>query len=418
MNPDTGGQYSDERQRQTAAEIARKKVLSAYSTSPVFARQVQAAQQLQAQQQTQQAQIQQQPVQQPTTPQPTQQMQPAEVQTYKAVSVNTTVSNQDLQKYHSAWQNYYQKYYNDYYAKAAKNYIETEKLRAERKRNDEKRLGEEELNPNSTNNEEIVRTLREKIQEKANSRFKLKKKHRKFIPIFAGVFTILFILFLQYNRFVFAPIMAYIAPGNVSDTGISAIDPTVNTNVSDTNKLIIPKLNVDVPVHFGISNDKTSVDNAMRNGVAHYMVPGASAYPGQIGNTVITGHSAGDIYSSNPYKFIFSGLERLTEGDLIYIDYNKVRYTYRMTGSRTVEPTNVAALKYTGAKPVLTLITCWPLGTERYRLLVEAEQINPAPETIDGPVASPDEPTTVEESEMPRNEKTLFENIWSWATGQ
>ncbi len=269
MNPDTGGQYSDERQRQTAAEIARKKVLSAYSTSPVFARQVQAAQQLQAQQQTQQAQIQQQPVQQPTTPQPTQQMQPAEVQTYKAVPVNTTVSNQDLQKYHSAWQNYYQKYYNDYYAKAAKNYIETEKLRAERKRNDEKRLGEEELNPNSTNNEEIVRTLREKIQEKANSRFKLKKKHRKFIPIFAGVFTILFILFLQYNRFVFAPIMAYIAPGNVSDTGISAIDPTVNTNVSDTNKLIIPKLNVDVPVHFGISNDKTSVDNAMRNGVAH-----------------------------------------------------------------------------------------------------------------------------------------------------
>jgi hypothetical protein len=41
MNPDTGGQYSDERQRQTAAEIARKKVLSAYSSSSVFSSQVQ-----------------------------------------------------------------------------------------------------------------------------------------------------------------------------------------------------------------------------------------------------------------------------------------------------------------------------------------------------------------------------------------
>ena len=83
MNPDTGGQYSDERQRQTAAEIARKKVLSAYSTSSVFAGQ--------AQQQIQQQQ--------------TAQAQPANTQTYKSATVNTTVTNHDLQKYHSAWHN-------------------------------------------------------------------------------------------------------------------------------------------------------------------------------------------------------------------------------------------------------------------------------------------------------------------------
>ena len=39
MNPDNGGQSSEDRQRQTAAEIARKKVLSAYSTSTVFSSQ-------------------------------------------------------------------------------------------------------------------------------------------------------------------------------------------------------------------------------------------------------------------------------------------------------------------------------------------------------------------------------------------
>jgi sortase A len=384
MNPDTGGQYSDERQRQTAAEIARKKVLSAYSTSPTFAGQVQAQQQAQVQ---------------------------ANTGTYKTASVNTTVSNQDLQKYHSAWQNYYQKYYNDYYAKAAKQYIETERLKAARAKNDAERIEAEKLAPEATDNEIVSKTLRATIQQKADGRFKLKKKHKKLIPALAGIFVVLFVLFLQYNRLIFAPIMAYIAPGNTSDEGIAAIDPTVNTAVSDTNKLIIPKLNVDVPVHFGISNDTNSINQAMMHGVAHFMVPGAAAFPGQIGNTVISGHSAGDIYSSNQYKFIFSGLERLVEGDLIYIDYNKVRYTYRMTGSRTVEPNDVASLKYDGDKAILTLITCWPIGTSRYRLLVQAEQINPA---IDTSSASPsaDQEITSVDGELPRNENTFFENIF------
>ena len=384
MNPDTGGRYSDERQRQTAAEIARKKVISAYSTSSVFAGQAQAQQQAN---------------------------NPAGTGTYKTATVNTNVTNQDLQKYHSAWQSYYQKYYNDYYAKAAKQYIETEKLKSARAKSDSERIGAETLAPESTDNETIAKTLRATIQKKADGRFKLKKKHKKLIPALAGAFVVLFILFLQYNRMIFAPIMAYIAPGNVSDNGITAIDPTVNTAVSETNKLMIPKLNIDVPVHFGISNDTHTINQAMMHGVAHFMVPGANAFPGQIGNTVITGHSAGDIYSSNQYKFIFSGLERLVEGDLIYIDYNKVRYTYRMTGKKTVEPSDVASLKYDGNKAILTLITCWPLGTSKYRLLIFADQINPAIDTSsENP--TPDNEVKNVDGDLPKNENTFFENIF------
>jgi len=433
MNPDTGGRYSDERQRQTAAEIARNKVLSAYSRSPIFGTQVKSAQakttqyfqpspsqpnrapfQTQAQPHIQ---TQTQPHVQTHTQTPTQQSAINSQQTYKTAPVNA-VSNQELQKYHSAWQTYYQKYYNDYYSKAAKNYIATEKLKAERAKNDQARLQANTLDPEATNNDIIEKTLRETIREKADSRFKLKKKHKKFVPIMAGVFTVLFILFLQYNRLIFAPIMAYIAPGNTSDTGISAIDPTVSTAVSDENKLMIPKLNVDVPVHFGISNDTKTINNAMMHGVAHFMVPGASAFPGQIGNTVITGHSAGDIYSSNQYKFIFSGLERLVVGDLIYIDYNRVRYTYKMVGSKTVEPTDVNSLVYDGDKAMLTLITCWPLGTSRYRLLIQAEQVNPVVDTnTEAPTQDPTPATNNTTQEMPKNEKSFFENIWSFLTG-
>ena len=174
---------------------------------------------------------------------------------------------------------------------------------------------------------------------------------------------------------------------------------------------MIPKLNIDVPVHFGISNDTHTINQAMMHGVAHFMVPGANAFPGQIGNTVITGHSAGDIYSSNQYKFIFSGLERLVEGDLIYIDYNKVRYTYRMTGKKTVEPSDVASLKYDGNKAILTLITCWPLGTSKYRLLIFADQINPAIDTSsENP--TPDNEVKNVDGDLPKNENTFFENIF------
>ena len=124
--------------------------------------------------------------------------------------------------------------------------------------------------------------------------------------------------------------MAYIVPdtGSVT-TGLEAVDPTVNQTVSPDPRLIIPKLNVDVPVAFGIDIDE--VMSAMNYGVAQYSIPGANALPGQIGNLVITGHSAGDIYSSNPYKFIFSGLERLEVGDLIYVNYESTRYTYQVT---------------------------------------------------------------------------------------
>ena len=130
----------------------------------------------------------------------------------------------------------------------------------------------------------------------------------------------------------------------------------------------------------------------------------------------VSGGLHGDIYSNNQYKFIFSGLERLGEGDLIYVDHEGQRYTYKVTKKDTVNPTDVQALVYTGDKPILTLITCWPLGTSRYRLLVTAEQINPNPEKAEAATEKPVQ--TSEAAELPKNEPTFFEGAWNWLTGQ
>lgn len=341
--------------------------------------------------------------------------------TYKATPIRTNVAKQkntapDWQKYHSAWQDYYQKYYSEYYSKAAKSYIENEKLKTARNDQNVLETPERAVDPTDEEEQGIIRTLKSTVKKRAlNS--KRSKHFKKFAPLFIGAFVVMLVLFLQYNRLIFAPIMAYVSPGNSEDTGISALDPTISTAVGADNRLIIPKLNVDVPVNFGIANDTDTINMAMENGVAQFSIPGASAMPGEIGNLVITGHSAGDIYSNNQYKFIFSGLERLTNGDLIYIDYQGTRYTYSVIKKETVEPSNVAALVYETNKPMLTLITCTPLGTSRYRLLVTAEQVNPTPsgatqaETIDDGSANQTET-------MPENEPTFFERIWRWLTGQ
>ena len=103
---------------------------------------------------------------------------------------------------------------------------------------------------------------------------------------------------MQYNRLIFAPIVAYVSPdtGSVA-TSIEPVDPTVSGEVSPEPRLIIPKLNIDVPVNFDVHyND---IMEAMNHGVARFSISGADALPGQVGNLAISGHSAGDIYSSN-----------------------------------------------------------------------------------------------------------------------
>ena len=398
MNSENGGQSSSDLQRQAAAAIARKKVLAAYAESAKKnAREV-----------------------------------AEDNARFKDEPVASKINSESWKQYHSAWQNYYQKYYSEYYSKAARNYIEKERLKDAREKAEEEEIfGSLAKSSFKINKKPAMSlgadasaagdgadtpesSLRSIIRKKATESAKKSRRKRHLIPIFAGVGVALFILFLQYNRLIFAPIMAYVSPGNAPASEIESIDPTVTQVVSPEPRLIIPKLNVDVPINFGIP--LSEVMSAMNRGVAHYRIAGASAYPGEIGNLVITGHSAGDVYSSNQYKYIFSGLERLQDGDLIYVNYKSVRYTYRVIKKEVVEPSNVAALVVDTDKPLLTLVTCTPLGTSRYRLLVTAEQLSPS---YDGASESEDLPTIDrnEEVNLPANEPSFFEGIWNFLTG-
>lgn len=403
MDSKDGGQTSSDLQRQAAAAIARKKVLAAYAEHAKKSAATEGSKNTDTH--------------------------------LKDEPITPKINSESWKKYHSAWQNYYQKYYSEYYSTAAKNYIAKERLKdarekaeeeeiisslAKASRQSDKKAGlslgtstAQAGEPSEYSNDDIKAKLRRNIRKKATESAKHSRRKRHLIPIFAGLAVVLLILFLQYNRLIFAPIMAYVSPGNAPASKIDAIDPTITQGISAEPRLIIPKLNIDVPIRFDLQLD--DVMAAMNNGVAHYRIAGASAYPGEIGNFVITGHSAGDIYSSNPYKYIFSGLERLEDGDLIYVNYNSVRYTYRVVRKEVVEPSNVAALVLETDKPMITLVTCTPLGTSRYRLLVIGEQISPSTEGAEE--AEQYTPVNTNESALPANEPSFFEGIWNFLTG-
>lgn len=156
-----------------------------------------------------------------------------------------------------------------------------------------------------------------------------------------------------------------------------AASATVNPNAPA--KLYIPKISLSAPmVTDEKSYDSGKVQLALRRGVVQYGE--ASADPGQKGNTVIVGHSSGQLWAPGDYKFVFTLLNKLVNDDRIFIDYKGTRYIYRVSSTKVVPPTDLSVLQPTD-QPQLTLITCTPVGTSKNRLVVLARQVSPKPET-------------------------------------
>lgn len=290
-------------------------------------------------------------------------------------------------RYHSAWQNYYQKYYEQYYVKEVEQKIASVKedvARNQPQSPESAKPSKVQIASDSyekktvfTQNEALSE-LRQSIITKAQSEAKKVRRSRHFLPIASALAVVMVIGLLQYNQVLIANVKAYMTPGALEPQNI-IIDPNSSVPVGPEPRMIIPKINVDAPTVYDVGPSNVEQLDAMRNGIAHVKYPGATAMPGQVGNAVFSAHSSSDWVDSGAYKFIFVQLERLKEGDVIYINHDSVRYSYKVFETKTVEPTDIDSLKYNGDKPIITLITCTPLGTAEKRFLVFAEQISPSP---------------------------------------
>jgi sortase A len=266
----------------------------------------------------------------------------------------------DTARYHNEWQEYYRQYYERYYVGQLHQALKDK----ERQPNEQ---------PDAKESADIS-TLRKNVRSKAGK----VRKSRHFIPVMSAFVVVLVVMFLQYNQIIIANVEAYVSPGSIDPQNI-VVDPNSDLHVSAAPRLIIPKINVDVPVIYDVGYDHDAQMAAMEKGVAHFAIPGANSVPGQVGNTVFSGHSSNDLFDPGDYKFIFAQLNKLQQGDTIYVNYNSIRYTYTVTKTEVVKPTDVQSLYGLDDKPYLTLITCTPLGTALNRLLVKAEQVAPDP---------------------------------------
>jgi sortase A len=273
----------------------------------------------------------------------------------------------DWRLYHSAWQQYYHRYFYQYYANwwlQQKPYLQAQQTA---QKNEET---EEELK------KRIAAEARSKIRTTVSSRAKKVKNSNHFKPTIAALLAGASFLLFNYNQILVGALKQYVTPGSVVTTPV-IVEPNIDGKVSKAPQLIIPKIGVDVPVVYDEPKvDEASYQKALERGVVRL---GNTANPGTNGNVVIGGHSSNNVFNAGGYKYVFVNLRRLDVGDVFYLNYNGQRYTYKVfVAKKIISPTDVSALASTG-KPIVTLFTCDPPGTNINRLIVQAAQVDPDP---------------------------------------
>ncbi len=121
-------------------------------------------------------------------------------------------------------------------------------------------------------------------------------------------------------------------------------------------RLIIPAINIDSLIVQGDGWDQ------LKKGVGQHI---GTPDPGQAGNLVLSAHN--DIFGE-----IFRRLDELRPGDEVQIYTASQIYTYVITGSDVVPPTQVSVMDPT-AHPSITLISCYPYLVDNKRIAVFAD---------------------------------------------
>jgi len=224
-----------------------------------------------------------------------------------------------------------------------------------------------------------------------------------------GALVVFIMLFGLFNDRFIAP---FISPSKqVSSTPI-LIDSST-TAVGATPKIIIPKINVEIPVIYDEpSLQEGAIQKALERGVVHYP---NTPNPGELGNAVIFGHSSNNILNKGQYKFAFVLLNKMDIGDVFFLTKDGVRYSYKIYDKKIVKPTDISVLNATASKPATaTLITCDPPGSSLNRLVVIGEQINPDPKNNK---ASTVAQSTEQVTTIPSNAPSLWQRLTDWISG-
>ncbi|WP_077798203.1 class E sortase [Streptomyces sp. JHA26] len=205
--------------------------------------------------------------------------------------------------------------------------------------------------------------------------------------ITTGVLMLLFVTYQLWWTNVRAHAQADKAASNLQDDWASgkrnpgAFEPGQGFAI-----LHIPKLDVVVPIAEGVSNEKV-LDRGM---VGHYAEdPLKTAMPeAKSGNFGLAGHRN---THGEPFRYI----NRLKPGDPIVVETQDRYFVYKMSSILPVtSPSNTGVLDpvprqsgFTGPGRYITLTTCTPEFTSKYRMIVWGKMVEERPRSKGKPDA-------------------------------
>ena len=126
--------------------------------------------------------------------------------------------------------------------------------------------------------------------------------------------------------------------------------------------VVIPKINVNLPIYHGTGND------SLDRGVGHLL---GSSLPvgGENTHSILTGHSG------MASQKMFTDLEQMIVGDVFYLQVLNETLAYQVVEINTVLPYDTSLLGITHGEDYCTLVTCTPYGVNTHRLLVRGSRI-------------------------------------------
>lgn len=144
--------------------------------------------------------------------------------------------------------------------------------------------------------------------------------------------------------------------------------------------IIIPSINVDLPVRAGSS------PQVLEDGAGH--LEGTSLpVGGKSTHAVITAHRG------LPRAVMFRYLDKLQDGDIFYFKNFHETLAYEVDQKLTVEPSNFEPVLVVEGKDYMTLLTCTPYMINSHRLLVRGHRV-PYQEAIPEPTLQMEIPTS------------------------
>ncbi|MCA9371150.1 MAG: sortase [Candidatus Peregrinibacteria bacterium] len=148
--------------------------------------------------------------------------------------------------------------------------------------------------------------------------------------------------------------------------------------------IFIPSLSVRAPVllpsmKYWSSQAWDMLEEQMQIGLNHGTVAYPhSVSPGQMGSLIIAGHSSppDEQAQESLYGSVFAHLPEIAVGEEIQVQSAGTAIRYKVVEKNIVSPKATTILEQQHDESILKLITCYPVGTTRDRMIITAQRID------------------------------------------